>query len=176
MTTFAHHGCRAARVRRPRQRAARVDAPAAECERLAQTWRTTFFEALAETSNVARACQAAGVGQATVYDLKRRDLGFAERWGVALAEGYDNLEMELLDRLRNGEGGDLRYNYAVAVRALQAHREAVTRERGRRAAVDGAASRASMLAKLEKLRDQVLAEAAAAADPARDEAGADAGA
>lgn len=158
MPSLTLRGRRAPRVRRPQQRAVRSDATAAELKPLPQTWRTAFFEALAETSNVARACLAAGVSVATVYDLKRRDLTFADRWLTALAEGYDNLEMELLNRLRNGESGDTRYNYAVAVRALQAHRASVGQERGRRVSVDAAEVRASILRKMEQMREQVLAE------------------
>jgi len=148
------------RVRRPQLRAAQPGAAEAELGPLPQTWRTSFFEALAETSNVARACQAAGVSPATVYHLKRRDLGFADRWLDALAEGYDNLEMELLDRLRNGESGEVRYNYPVAVRAIQAHRDAVQQQRGRRASHDTGATQDSILRKLQSMREQVLAAAA----------------
>ncbi len=159
MPSLSLRGRRTPRVRRPDRRAVRADATPAERGALPQFWRTTFFDALAESSNVARACQIAGVSPATAYDLKRRDIGFAERWLTALAEGYDNLEMELLDRLRNGESGAARYNYAVAIRALQAHRAAVDHQRGQRTSQDVAASRDSILRKLEQMRDRVLAEA-----------------
>lgn len=167
MTSLTLRGRRSPRVRRPDRRAVRSDATQAELGPLPQNWRTAFFDALAECSNVARACDKAGVSTSTVYDLKRRDLGFADRWQTALAEGYDNLEMELLDRLRNGEGGELRYNYAVAVRALQAHRATASKERGRRTTADSLEARASILRKLEQMREQVIAaeeaEGAAAA-------------
>ncbi len=154
------------RVRRPERRAKQAGVTPAERTRLPLNWRRIFFERLAETSNIARACEHAGVSPGTVYDLRRRDLGFAERWMAALAEGYDNLEMELLDRLRNGESGAVRYNYAVAVRALQAHRESVGKEKGRRVSVDAAQVRASIMRKLDEARDRVLAAEAAEANAA----------
>ncbi|MFT4027412.1 MAG: hypothetical protein QM676_11510 [Novosphingobium sp.] len=145
------------RVRRPDRRAAQPDAAPAELRALAQNWRTIFFESLAATSNVTQSCARAGVSTSTIYDLKRRDHGFSMRWMEALAEGYDNLEMELLNRLRNGDTGEARYNYAVSMRALQAHRDAVNAERGRRASVDSAEVRASIHRKLAELRDRVRA-------------------
>ncbi|HEY6817206.1 MAG TPA: hypothetical protein VI168_16835 [Croceibacterium sp.] len=66
-------------------------------------WTRAFLAALAETSNVARAAKAAGVCTSTVYEARRDDRAFARAWGAALCEGYDNLEMELLGRLREGE-------------------------------------------------------------------------
>jgi hypothetical protein len=158
MPAPSQRGRRKPRVRRPHRRAVQPGVVPSECAALPQRWRTTFFEALAETSNVVRACALAGVSKGTVYDLRRRDIGFAQRWAEALAEGYDNLEMELLDRLRNGETGEARYNYAVAVRALLAHREAVGREKGRRISVDAADVRASILRKIAEMREHVLAE------------------
>jgi hypothetical protein len=174
MPAPTQRGRKTPRVRRPDRRAVQPGATPTECAPLPQNWRTTFFESLAETSNVARACAQAGVSQGTVYDLRRRDLTFSERWMTALCEGYANLEMELLDRLRNGECGEVRYNYAVAVRALQAHRDNVSRERGRRVSVDAAEVRASILRKLAEMRERVLTAGAEHGEPATDEtAGAD---
>lgn len=93
-------------------------------------WVKPFLAALAETSNVSRAAKLAGVNASTVYDARRRNRAFAEKWQAALCEGYDNLEMDLLCRLREGElkpsPGAKRstrsYDNAVALRLLMAHR------------------------------------------------------
>lgn len=151
------------RVRHRAHRASRTDACEAERESLSQTWRADFLAKLAETSNVSRACEHAGVSPGTVYDLRRRDQSFAERWAGALCEGYDNLEIEMLYYLRNGESaepGAKRFNFPAAVRMLLAHRETVSRERGRRAEVDAAEIRASIDQKVAQMRERVLARRA----------------
>ena len=157
MPTPTLRGRRKPRVRRPFQRALPADAAPAQRAELKANWRDIFFESLAENSNVAQACAKCGVTTASVYDLRRRDLTFADAWMVALAAGYDNLEVELLDRLRNGDGGAARFNYAVALRVLAAHRDSVSHEKGRRESVDAAEVRASILGRLAQLREQVLA-------------------
>ena len=96
--------------------------------------RTIFLEALGDTSNVTAAAAKAGLTRPQVYRLRRSDPAFAADWYGALAEGYDNLEMELLAHLRAGEGakGAPKFDTATALRCLAAHRESVTREKGRR--------------------------------------------
>jgi len=81
------------RVRRREQR--RPDEDGRKPLALAQNWRNAFLAKLAETSNIRQAADHAGVSPTTVYDLRRRDPGFAQRWLDALCEGYDNLEMEM---------------------------------------------------------------------------------
>ncbi len=101
-------------------------------------WMPAFLAALAETSNVARAAKLAGVAGSTVYDARRKNRTFAEGWREALCEGYDNLEMELLGRLREGEikraaGAKLgvrTFDNATSFRLLAVHREAVLKEKG----------------------------------------------
>lgn len=114
-----------------------------------------FIAALAETSNVAAACAAAGMTTGQIYRLRRTDPAFARRWFDALAEGYDNLEMELLGRLRAGDNGDAsksKFDTATAFRCLAAHRESVAREKGRRTLADEVATIASINAKIDRLR------------------------
>src|SRR5690606_39839576 len=48
----------------------------------------------------------ADVPVSRVYRLRRTDPDFARQWYGALAEGYDNLEMELLAHLRRGESAE----------------------------------------------------------------------
>jgi len=135
----------------------------AEAGALPRNWRSAFLAALAETSNVRQSCEAAGVNPSTVYDLRRRDAGFAQRWLDALCEGYDNLEIEMLHNLRSGEDGDApKFNFAVALRMLLAHRDAVNREKARRVDVSVAEVRASIDLKIESMRKRVLARRDAA--------------
>ena len=122
-----------------------------------------FLEALAESSNVRAAAAAADLDTASVYRLRRTDPDFARQWYAALAEGYDNLEMELLAHLRSGgenpqdPGGVRKFDTAAALRSLAAHRESVAREKGRRALADEAATIASINEKIDKLRLRGLA-------------------
>ncbi len=115
--------------------------------------------ALAETSNVTAAALAAGVNPGRAYKSKRTEPEFARLWREALCEGYDNLEMELLQRLRFGEPKDVdaKFDNANALRLLTQHRETVARQRAIRENADIADVRASIHAKLLAMRDQVLA-------------------
>jgi hypothetical protein len=131
----------------------------------AREWMRPFLGALGETSNVARAAKAAGVATSTVYDARRKSRGFRARWQSALCEGYDNLEMELLGRLREGEikrapgakTGVRTFDNATAFRQLAVHREAVEKERAGRANVSTADVRASIERKVAALKARVLA-------------------
>ena len=129
-------------------------------------WQAVFLAALANTSNVAAAARQAKVASSTVYELRRKDAEFNRRWQVALCEGYDNLEIELLQRLRTGEIKPLpgsqksvrSFDNATALRLLAAHRESTARERAYREHVSAADVRASIERKVEALRKRVLAE------------------
>ncbi|MXP11031.1 hypothetical protein [Pseudoblastomonas halimionae] len=139
-------------TRRKRSKPARRDA--ARFER--------FLEELAETSNVARAAAVADVTPSQVYRRRRDDPDFAREWYAALAEGYDNLEMELLLHLRGGEpsaspaagkdGEKRKFDTATALRCLIAHRESVAREKGRRTLADEVTTIATINAKIDMLR------------------------
>ena len=122
-------------------------------------WRSDFLVALAETSNVTAAAASAGVKPGRAYKSKRNEPEFARLWREALCEGYDNLEMELLHRLRFGEAKDVdaKFDNANALRLLTQHRETVARQRAIRENADIAEVRASIHAKLLAMRDQVLA-------------------
>ena len=48
-------------------------------------WIPQFLAALAETGVVNRAMQAAGVGEGSVYQQRKRNLGFAQAWDAARA-------------------------------------------------------------------------------------------
>lgn len=127
------------------------------------TWERNFIARLGETSNVSAAAEAAGISLSHVYKLRREDEAFARRWFDALAEGYDNLEMELLQHLRalggsDGEGGATaaparkKFDPAIAFRCLAAHRVSVAREKGRRTLAGEVATIEAINAKIDKLR------------------------
>lgn len=149
----------------PRQRRTKISAKHAATERkFSDAWRIEFLDALADTSNVTAPAAAAGVHPARPYKARRREPDFARAWHAALLEGYENLEMEVLHRLRFGEprDGDTKFDNAAALRLLGLHRETVSRERARRENEDVELVRASLDAKLDGLRRQVLARRAAA--------------
>jgi hypothetical protein len=94
--------------------------------------REVFLEKLAETSNVTASAEWANVTTAQVYASRRGEPEFARKWMAALCEGYDNLEMEVLRRLRTGDSKDAdghKFDFGAALRVLTAHRESAARER-----------------------------------------------
>ncbi|MCT2557653.1 hypothetical protein N0B51_01520 [Tsuneonella sp. YG55] len=141
-------------------------------------WQADFLAALAHSSNVTLAAQKAGVDVSTVYRSRRAEPDFYRRWQEALAEGYDNLEMDLLHRLRIGqlEGGKAqarrKFDNAIAFRLLTAHREAVGRQKALRASEDEDAIIASITEKLEKMKERQEAARAMAEEDSAYQAGA----
>lgn len=127
-------------------------------DRTSRHWRSAFLAALAETSNVTAAAEAAGVHPSRPYKVRRQEPDFAAAWHAALLEGYDALEIDVLHRLRFGEArdADRKFDNATALRLLAQHRETVVRERAMRENEDVAIVRASLDAKLASLRRQVL--------------------
>lgn len=119
-------------------------------------WKANFLDALAQTSNVAGAARKAKIDKSTVYKTRRADPQFAREWMVALCDGYDNLEMELLARLRAGESTNAKqprkYENATAFRLLIAHRESAARQRALRDHDDEETVLASINAKLDAMR------------------------
>ena len=125
-----------------------------------KNWRAQFLACLAETSNVTAAAQCADISLSWVYKTKREDRSFAEAWLAALCEGYDHLEMELLYRLRSGESRDLpanKYDNATALRLLLAHKDTRARYQAQQDNVTAEEIRASLDAKLARLRETVIA-------------------
>jgi hypothetical protein len=128
-------------------------------------WARPFLAELAATCNVAAAARKAGVPTTTVYDARRNDATFARKWQAALSEGYDNLELELLHRLRSGElkppptrkKAVRTFDNANALRLLAAHREAAAAQRAMRDNDDAEAVLAGLNAKLERMRERALA-------------------
>ncbi len=124
------------------------------------TWMRDFLSALAETSNVTAAAAKARITQSHVYKTRRSDRDFARRWQAALCEGYDNLELELLHRLRSGdEPADKtrKFDNSIAFRLLTAHRESAAQHRAVRDNEDADAIIASINAKLDLMRERAIA-------------------
>lgn len=124
-----------------------------------QRWRSKFLDALAATSNISAAAEAAGVPTATAYAAKKRDKAFHDRWLEALCEGYDHLEMTLLERMRHGTpaSSDVKFDNAVALRLLGAHRDSALRQRAIRDNRNAAQVVGSINAKLEAMRQRAIA-------------------
>ena len=125
-------------------------------------WRSHFLAALAETSNVSEAARRAKIQPSRAYEARRDDTDFARRWHAALVEGYELLELEMLARLRAGEPKDgPKFDNASALRLLALHRDTMVREHAQRRNMNAAEARAVIDAKLEELRQRVLAKRAA---------------
>ena len=124
-------------------------------QKLAQNWKFVFLEELAETSNVTKAAAKCNAMTSYVYKHRREDPEFRRKWGAALLEGYEHLEMETLERLRFGTGpGDTKFDIPNALRLLAAHKESAAREKARRGKRDRATVLASLNAKLDKMRER----------------------
>ncbi len=150
----------------PKVRAAKKSAPDTSLKSgTKHNWVKPFLAALADTSNVAAAAREAKIDPSTAYHRRRSNAAFNREWQIALCEGYDNLEMELLHRLRTGEikpaAGARRavrsFDNATAFRLLTIHRESAVRERAMRHSVSAAEIRESIDRKVEELRQRVLA-------------------
>jgi hypothetical protein len=135
-----------------------------------KNWPEIFLNHLAETSNVKASADAASVTQTLVYKKRRTDPAFAERWYAALAEGYDTLEMELLERLRTGrledelpDGTKRKFDIGTAFKCISAHRDTVLREKARRSLSDEVSTMTTINAKIDAMRarhEQAIALAA----------------
>lgn len=128
-------------------------------------WRTRFIDTLAATSNVTRAAEVAGIRPERAYSLRRSDTDFARAWLGALADGYLHLEMEVIRRLREGDGkigdGD-KFDFANAIRVLAAHRDHAARHNNQVRDVSAAEVKESIDRRIDELRRRVAREKAAA--------------
>lgn len=122
-------------------------------------WRAPFLAALAETSNITASAIRANVPLRTVYKVRRADEAFAADWQVALHEGYDSLEMELLGYLRDPQP-ERKMDVTAALRLLTAHRETVERRRALTAEDDEQATLDSIDRFFEDMRQRRLANSA----------------
>lgn len=63
---------------------------------ISQRSRDEFILSLSETCNVSLSAKRAGVSLSTVYKMRQRDAAFAAGWQRALDDGYQRLEMGLV--------------------------------------------------------------------------------
>ncbi|WP_086737337.1 hypothetical protein [Erythrobacter colymbi] len=128
-------------------------------------WRKRFLETLATTSNVNRAAQEANIPLARAYSTRREEPDFARAWQAAIEDGYLNLEMEVIRRLREGDlttaGGD-KFDFANAIRLLASQRDSSARGASQIRDVTPAEVRASIDRKIEDIRRRIAREKAAA--------------
>jgi hypothetical protein len=124
-------------------------------------WRAAFLGHLAETSNVAASARKAAVVPARAYEARRKDPRFYREWKEALCEGYEHLEMALLQRLREGEiksaagakRGTRVFDNATALRLLVVHRDAVSRQQALRQHRDSAAILERINQRIDRMRE-----------------------
>jgi len=93
-----------------------------------------FLSALADTCNVIRACQQAGISPAHAYRKRKSDAAFRAGWREAIGAAYQRLELVLLDRAFNGtekvvkrrDGSEERmldYSNQLGLTLLKMHRD-----------------------------------------------------
>ncbi len=127
-------------------------------------WRARFLETLTATSNVERAVAAAKVTLARAYQTRRAEPEFARAWQAAIADGYLNLEMEVIRRLREGDlvtaNGD-KFDFANAIRLLATRRDTPARGQSEVRDVSAAEVRASIDRKIEDIRRRIARQKAA---------------
>ena len=130
-----------------------------------QHWQKRFLDTLAATSNIERAATNAGVSIAEACMARRADTEFARAWQDAIADGYLGLELEVIRRLREGDGktGDgEKFDFANAIRLLAAQRDGAARGQAQVRDVSAAEVRASIDRKIEDIRRRIARQKAAA--------------
>ncbi|MCZ8368525.1 MAG: hypothetical protein O9293_00935 [Porphyrobacter sp.] len=92
------------------------------------------------------------------YQTRRDDPEFARAWQAAIADGYLNLEMEVIRRLREGDlttaNGD-KFDFANTIRLLATQRDTSARGANQIRDVSAAEVRASIDRKIEDIRRRV---------------------
>ena len=148
-------------------------------KRDAQKWtekrRQIFLAHLAQTANVTRSAEEAGMSLSAAYLLKNRDRAFERAWREALDIGFCELEMALLrdaihgrERIETvvvGEERQLKYekrvvecNPASSVRLLQLHKVEVHAFREERDSGDQETDEDRLQADMDRVRERLLAE------------------
>ncbi|NCN84147.1 MAG: hypothetical protein GW808_09290 [Sphingomonadales bacterium] len=126
-----------------------------------------FLKELAISSHVANSAEAAGVAVSTVYLWRERDPDFFRAWMRSLAAGYELLEMDLLERARNGvekpvfhDGKEVatvkHYNDGLGIKLLLAHKQMVALIRAAEEDISPEQVRASLDRKLADMRTKLL--------------------
>lgn len=134
-----------------------------------------FLGALSDTCNVKWAAQEAGVSPQRAYERRKTHAAFRAGWGEAIAIAYGRLELILLDRALNGtekivrrrDGSEERmvdYSNQVALTLLKMHRETAIEAETEVPPEELSELRASIEAKLGRLKRQEEAREAGKAE------------
>mgnify|MGYP003628460064 CR=1 FL=1 len=126
-----------------------------------------FLKNLSTSSHVTSSAKAANVSLSTIYSWRKRDPEFHNQWMQALAAGYELLEMELLDRARNGTERHIFHagkrvatvrevNDGLGVKLLLAHKQMVALTRAAEDNISPEQVRASLDRKLGDMRAKLL--------------------
>lgn len=131
-----------------------------------------LIEALGETCNVKLSAEIAGVSTSGIYERRKRDAKFRSAWDQALATGYAQLEMMMLERALHGvekivvtpsgESKAMReYSDRVGLALLRMHRDTarVADEDPEPGEIDEALQR--IVARLERMADGTVETKAA---------------
>ena len=140
-----------------------------------QSWsqekQAEFLSVLAETCNVTRACEQAGISSAQAYRRRKSDAAFRAGWLEALGVAYQRLELVLLDRAFNGvekvvtrrDGSEERmveYSNQLALSLLKMHRDTAVEASTEMPAEELDEVRKRLIAKLERLKKRKVAAGA----------------
>lgn len=128
-----------------------------------------FLEALAESCNVKLAAKAAGVSYSAVYVRKAKDAAFRSGWDRALATGYAQLELMMLERAlhgvekivvaRDGSQSVMReYSDRVGLALLRMHRDSAAIADAEHGAEDVAEAAERILSRLKRIQERDLVQ------------------
>jgi len=124
-----------------------------------------FLTSLAETCNVKLSAKSAGVSHNCVYERRNRNASFRASWDAALATGYAQLEMMMLERalhgvektiiLRDGTTRVMReYSDRTALALLRMHRESAAIANETVDDGEWQEARDRIVARLERIRER----------------------
>jgi hypothetical protein len=124
-----------------------------------------FLRALAESCNVKLAARTAKVSTSSVYDRRSKQASFRASWDKALAAGYAQLELMLLERslhgvekvvvARDGTKTVMReYSDRVALALLRMHRDTARLADEAIDDVEFEEAKDRIIARLERLRER----------------------
>ncbi|MGN6058019.1 MAG: hypothetical protein ACTHOI_05490 [Sphingomicrobium sp.] len=128
-----------------------------------------FLSALAETCNIARSCEAAGVSPSTIRRKRKSDAAFRAGFVDAVGNAYDRLELVLLERFFNGtekvvtrkDGSEERmreYSNQLGLALLKMHRDTASEASGEMAPEDVEELRARVLNKMLRLQKRLRSD------------------
>lgn len=156
------------------RRSARIDGKTGrKWVRWTARMKAEFLDALAASCNVKESAAAIGVAPVSVYRLRRNDEAFAAGWAVALRQGYDMLEIQLVGHaldgggpvLDNGDPARPPIDVDLALKLLREHRDRASGKRdpgGPRALpATRAQTNAAIIAKLAAIEARIARETAA---------------